>query len=76
MADPTRLQLLSMLLGRPDGRATVTELVGQLSFSQPTISHHLRIMFDEGILAKDQQGRQVWYAITDRYRTPIADLLR
>ncbi|MHA7248425.1 ArsR/SmtB family transcription factor [Arthrobacter tecti] len=76
VADPTRIQLLSMLVGSPEGRATVKDLVVQLEFRQPTISHHLKIMFDEGILDKVQSGRQVRYSISARYRPTIEDLLR
>lgn len=76
MADPTRLQLLSMITGTQDGRATVKELFDQLDLTQPTVSHHLRVMFDEGILEKEQQGRNVWYSIAESYRDSIADLLR
>lgn len=76
LADPTRIQLLSMIDGSTGGRVSVKELVDQLEFSQPTISHHLRIMFDEGILDREQLGRNVWYFIAGPYRTSISDLLR
>ncbi|WP_051317609.1 ArsR/SmtB family transcription factor [Arthrobacter sp. CAL618] len=76
LADPTRIQLLSMIIGSTGGRVSVKELVDQLNFSQPTISHHLRIMYDEGILDREQSGRKVWYSIASAYRTSISDLLR
>ena len=63
MADPTRVQLLGMIVGRPDGRALVGELAMALGLSQPTVSHHMRIMTEEGLLARDQVGRQVWYSV-------------
>jgi len=63
MADPTRVQLLGMIVGRPDGRALVGELATALGLSQPTVSHHMRIMTEEGLLARDQVGRQVWYSV-------------
>ncbi|TFC24229.1 metalloregulator ArsR/SmtB family transcription factor [Cryobacterium sp. MDB1-18-2] len=63
MADPTRVQLLGMIVGRPDGRALVGELATALGLSQPTVSHHMRIMTGEGLLARDQVGRQVWYSV-------------
>lgn len=72
MADPTRVQLLGMIVDRPDGRALVGELANALGLTQPTVSHHMRILADAGLLARDQSGRQVWYSIApDR----IADVL-
>lgn len=72
MADPTRVQLLGMIVDRPDGRALVGELASALGLTQPTVSHHMRILVDAGLLARDQNGRQVWYSIVpDR----IADVL-
>jgi arsenate reductase len=63
MADPTRVQLLGMIVARPDGRALVGELATALGLSQPTVSHHMRIMADEGLLTREQIGRQVWYSV-------------
>lgn len=76
VADPTRLQLLSMMIIDPGREVTVGDLVAQLSFSQPTISHHLRIMADDGLVTRDQRGRNVWYRIAPDRRDAIADLLR
>lgn len=63
MADPTRVQLLSLLVAAPEGRRPVTELADELGLTQPTISHHLRVMTDEGLLERAQEGRQVWYSV-------------
>lgn len=76
VADPTRLQVLSLLNDASDGEATVRDLVEPLGLRQPTISHHLRIMFEEGLLSREQRGREVYYAIAPDRRGEIADLLR
>lgn len=76
VADPTRLQLLSMLSGSPSGEVTVGELAGRLGLSQPTVSHHLRIMTDDGLLNREQRGRSVWYSITPDRQAAISDLMR
>lgn len=75
VADPTRLQLLSLLIGSPAGEEVVGDLVETLGLSQPTVSHHLRIMLDDGLLTREQRGRKVWYSIAPDRRTAIADLL-
>ena len=76
IADPTRLQLLSMLHGSSDKEATVGDLAERLGLRAPTISHHLKILFEDGLLDRDQRGRQVWYSIHPNRRASIADLLR
>lgn len=76
VADPTRLQLLSMISGSPGREVTVGELTTHLGLRQPTISHHLRLMFDDGLLTREQRGRHVWYAISPDRHDDIADLLR
>ncbi len=63
MADPTRVQILSLIVESEGGRRPVTELAEQLGLTQPTVSHHLRIMTEEGILERSQEGRQVWYSV-------------
>ncbi|TFD31999.1 ArsR/SmtB family transcription factor [Cryobacterium cryoconiti] len=75
IADPTRLQLLSLMHGSPNGETTVGDLAERLGLRQPTVSHHLRIMIDDGLLAREQRGRNVWYAISPDRRSAIADLL-
>ena len=76
VADPTRLQLLSMINGSPGQEVTVGELTQHLGLRQPTISHHLRLMYEDGLLDRDQRGRHVWYSIAEDRRDAIADLLR
>lgn len=76
VADPTRLQLLSMMHGSPDGEAAPGDLAAELGLTQPTVSHHLRIMFEDGLLVREQRGRNVWYSITPDRRDAIADLLQ
>jgi ArsR family transcriptional regulator len=76
VADPTRLQLLSMINGSPGQEVTVGELTRHLGLRQPTISHHLRLMYEDGLLDREQRGRNVWYSIAKDRRDAIADLLR
>ena len=61
LADPVRLRLLSLLASAPAGEACVCELVEPLDRSQPTVSHHLKILVDAGIIAGEKRGRWVWY---------------
>ncbi|MEV8254683.1 metalloregulator ArsR/SmtB family transcription factor [Rhodoglobus sp. NPDC076762] len=63
IADPTRVQILRLLMDAPEGRRGVTNLAARLGLTQPTVSHHVRIMADDGILQSVQEGRQVWYSL-------------
>ncbi|MFN2607103.1 MAG: ArsR/SmtB family transcription factor [Acidimicrobiales bacterium] len=61
LADPVRLRLLSLLTSAPAGEACVCELVEPLARSQPTISHHLKVLVDAGLIVGEKRGRWVWY---------------
>lgn len=76
MADPTRIQILSLIVEAPGGRRPVTELAGELGLSQPTVSHHLKVMADEGILERAQTGRQVWYSVAPARMNDVVDSVR
>lgn len=76
MADPTRVQILGLIVGAPGGRRAVTELAESLGLSQPTVSHHLRIMADEGLLEREQDGRQAWYSVAPERMADVFDSVR
>ena len=61
VADPVRLRLLSLIASAPAGEACVCELVEPLERSQPTVSHHLKILADAGLILGEKRGRWVWY---------------
>ena len=63
LADPVRLRLLSLLVSASAGEACVCELVEPLDRSQPTVSHHLKILVDAGLIVGEKRGRWVWYRI-------------
>jgi ArsR family transcriptional regulator len=67
VADPARLRLLSLLASAPGGEVCVCELVEPLGRSQPTVSHHLRILSEAGLIVGEKRGRWVWYrAVPER----------
>ena len=63
LADPTRLQLVSMVAAHEGGEACVCELTEPLGLTQPTISHHLKILVDAGIFTRDKRGVWAYYAL-------------
>jgi ArsR family transcriptional regulator len=63
LADPARLRLLSIVANAPAGEACGCELVEPVGRSQPTISHHLSVLTDAGLLTREKRGRWAWYQV-------------
>lgn len=63
IADPTRLQILRLIERAPDGEACVCDLADCLGFRQPTVSHHLKIMTETGLLNRERRGTWSWYSL-------------
>ncbi len=63
LADPTRLRLVSMVAAHEGGEACVCELTDPLGLTQPTISHHLKILVNAGIFTRDQRGKWAYYTV-------------
>lgn len=59
LADPVRLRLLSLIAAAPDGTACSCDLEEPVGKSQPTVSHHLSLLADAGLITKDKVGRWV-----------------
>ncbi len=63
VADPARLQLLALLRTSVTGEVCVCDLTGPLGLSQPTVSHHLRILSDAGLVARERRGTWSYYSL-------------
>ncbi len=63
LADPTRLQLVSMVAAHEGGEACVCELTEPFGLTQPTISHHLSILVNAGIFTRDKRGVWAYYTL-------------
>ncbi len=63
LSDPVRLRVLSMLAASAEGEVCVCEFVEPLGKSQPTISHHMKILSEAGLVQGDRRGKWVWYSL-------------
>jgi ArsR family transcriptional regulator, arsenate/arsenite/antimonite-responsive transcriptional repressor len=63
IADPARLRLLSFIAAQPSGEACVCHLTKPLGVTQPTVSHHLRVLYEAGVLDRERRGTWVYYRI-------------
>ena len=61
IADPARLRLLSLVLSHEGGEACVCDLLPFFDLSQPTISHHLKVLHESGLLDREKRGTWVFY---------------
>lgn len=63
LSDPTRLRLLSLVAANDNSEASVVDLTERLHLSQPTISHHLKVLLDAGLLTREKRGVWSYYAL-------------
>jgi ArsR family transcriptional regulator len=71
IADPARLRLLSLIQAQPGHEACVCHLTGPLGLSQPTVSHHLKVLLRAGLVEREQRGSWAYFRVCE---APLADL--
>lgn len=75
LADPVRLRLLSLIASADEGEVCACDLPAAVDRSQPTVSHHLSVLAEAGLVLREQRGRWAWFRV-DRQRVAIlADAL-
>lgn len=75
ISDSTRLQILSVLLAAPEGEACVCDLTPLLGLAQPTVSYHMKILVDAGLVSRRKRGTWAWYAVRPERRTILDALI-
>ncbi|QBE50310.1 metalloregulator ArsR/SmtB family transcription factor [Leucobacter triazinivorans] len=75
LGDPLRLRMLSAIAADPRGETCVCDLAELSRVSQPTVSHHLRVLKETGLLRSERRGTWVWYRIATGRRRAVAALL-
>ena len=75
LADPTRARILGLIMDSPVGRCSVGQLAAELALRQPTVSHHLKALVDEGILIRIPEGRLAWYSMHPEHVDRVAAVL-
>lgn len=75
LADPARLRLLSMVAAAEAGEACACDLVEPVGRSQPTVSHHLSLLVDAGLLEREKRGRWAWYRVVPERLAAVRDAL-
>ncbi|REJ07800.1 ArsR family transcriptional regulator [Microbacterium bovistercoris] len=75
LSDPLRLRMLSAIASDPRGESCVCDLAELADVSQPTVSHHLKVLKDVDVLTSERRGTWVWYRITPNRRGAVTALL-
>ncbi|MCX7522994.1 metalloregulator ArsR/SmtB family transcription factor [Microbacterium sp. STN6] len=75
LSDPTRLRLLSIVAAAAGQEACVCDLTGPVGLSQPTVSHHLKILMDAGYLTRTKRGTWAYYALVPGALDRVSQLL-
>jgi ArsR family transcriptional regulator len=76
VADPTRLRLLSLIASNPEGEVCACDLIAPLGLSQPTISHHLKVMAGAGLVEREKRGVWAYYRVVPDALAGLGDLFR
>lgn len=75
LADPVRLRIISMLIAAPNGSCCGCDLEEPLGLSQPTVSHHLKVLREAGLVEGERRGRWVHYGVVPSRLTEIAEAI-
>ena len=75
LADPVRLRLLSSVASRAGGEACVCDISAGVEVSQPTVSHHLKVLRDAGLLTSQRRASWVYYAVVPEALAALSELL-
>jgi ArsR family transcriptional regulator, arsenate/arsenite/antimonite-responsive transcriptional repressor len=76
MADPVRLRLLSLIASHEGGEACVCDLTGAFDLTAPTISHHLKVLRESGLITGERRGTWVYYRVHPEVLTRLSTVLR
>ncbi|WP_210508916.1 metalloregulator ArsR/SmtB family transcription factor [Naasia sp. SYSU D00057] len=75
LADPARLRLLSIVAASPEDEACVCDLTEPVGLSQPTVSHHLKVLVDAGYLTRSRRGTWAYYRLVPGSLDAVSKLL-
>jgi ArsR family transcriptional regulator len=75
LADPTRLRLLSIVAASEGAEACVCDLIDPVGLSQPTVSHHLKVLTEAGFLTRSKRGTWAYYALVPGALDRVSQLL-
>lgn len=76
LGDPTRVRLLSLIAAGEGGEACICDLTDPVGLSQGTVSHHMKLLAEAGLVTREQRGRWAYFAVADGALDGAAAALR
>lgn len=76
LGDPTRVRLLSLIAAHTDGEACICDLTEPVRLSQATVSHHMKILADAGLVSRDQRSKWAYYRVIEASLADLAQALQ
>lgn len=76
VADPVRLRLLSAIRATDRGEACVCDLTDLVGLAQPTVSHHLKVLVDAGLIEREKRGTWAWFRLVPARLAEVAAIIR
>jgi ArsR family transcriptional regulator len=75
LGDPARVRLLSLIAAADGGEACICDLTGPVALSQPTVSHHMKLLVDAGLVTREQRGKWAYYRVLDDTLRSVAQAI-
>ncbi len=75
VGEPVRLRLLSLIASHAGGEACVCDLTGAFDLSGPTISHHLRVLRETGVITGERRGTWIYYRVRTEMLAVLSEVL-
>jgi ArsR family transcriptional regulator len=76
LGDRHRVRLLSLIAAGAGGEACICDLTAPVGLSQPTVSHHLKLLVEAGLVTREQRGKWAYYRVVPETMTMLSDILR
>jgi ArsR family transcriptional regulator len=76
LGDRHRVRLLSLIADGDGGEACICDLTAPVGLSQPTVSHHMKLLVEAGLVARDQRGKWAYYRVVPETMNMLSDILR
>jgi ArsR family transcriptional regulator len=76
LGDRHRVRLLSMIAAADGGEACICDLTAPVGLSQPTVSHHMKLLAEAGLVTRDQRGKWAYYRVAPEALLALSDSLR
>jgi len=75
LGDPTRVKLVSLIAATAGGEACICDLTDPVGLSQPTVSHHMKLLVEAGLVTREQRGKWAFYRVVDETLRSVAKAL-